>query len=207
MNADFCPACSALQPPPEGADLFSFLGVPFSLEVEDGKLQRLYHERSKKLHPDRFLSAGGKLLEYSQARSALLNKAYRTLRDPEERLRYLLAIELESLGLSEAKAAERNVPVELAEEYFEMQEALAEGDQSALGRVHARLAEVAAENEKKLAELRGRWEREGLGEARARGDKKDERSAFARDLEKALQLKSYLFRMEENLGRAAAVRN
>lgn len=203
---DLCPACGAPQPAPdaEGADLFAFFEVPPSLALDPDELQARFHARSRKLHPDRFQKAGADALEYSMDRSALLNKAYRVLRDPAARLAYLLESEKKLLDLGQSKAEERNVPVELAEEYFEMQEALSEGDEAALTRLQARVRELQQENEKALSHFAERWAREGLDEARPLGGAVEARKAFAQDLERALQMKSYLWRMEENIGRAAA---
>jgi len=190
---------------PEGAgDLFAFLGVPCSLWLDPESLQRIFHERSRKLHPDRFVAAGSKALGYSQARSALLNKAYRTLKDPVERAAHLLDLERAALGLAASAAAERPVPVELAEEFFEMQEALAEGDTGAVEKIRSRLARIQGENRSALDGLAERWESEKLGPARQQGEAREARSSFARDLEKVLQMRSYLSRMEENVGRSAS---
>ena len=174
------------------------------MRLDPENLQRIFHERSRKLHPDRFVAAGPEALRHSQARSARLNKAYRTLKDPLERAAHLLELERAALGLPPAPAGERNVPVELAEEYFELQESLAEGGGAALEGVRKRLLALQEENRAALEALASRWEASKLGAARERGEAREVRSAFAGDLEKVLQMKSYLFRMEENMGRAAS---
>jgi len=200
---DVCEKCGSPQSAPESADLFEFLGVLPTLNQDSDKLQQVFHARSRKLHPDRFQKAGEPALSNSMARSALLNKAYRTLREFDSRTAYLLESERELLGINNSKAGERNVPVELAEEYFEMQEALSEGDAGVLEKIKSRIGELKAENEVTLKSLAARWDKEGLGGARARGEASEGRRKFAKDLEKALQMKSYLFRMEEDAGRVS----
>lgn len=201
---DVCAACNFPQPAGDGEDLFAFLGVPCLMNLDAAQLQQIFHERSRKLHPDRFQKSGPEALANSMARSALLNKAYRVLRDFSSRIAYLLESEKELLGLEANKAADRNVPVELAEEYFEMQEALAEGDKEALSKIQTRVNELKAETAMTLEHLAVRWDTEKLGEGRRGQTMMEERKDFTRDLEKTLQLQAYLARMEEDIGRTAA---
>lgn len=199
---DVCGQCGMPQPAPEHADYFELWGVPASMDFDAAALQRDFHARSRKLHPDRFHNAGEPATGYSLERSALLNKSYRILREADARLRYLFESEKELLGIGEADS--KNVPVELAEEFFEMQEALAEGDTEALDKLKARLEGLRSESQEKLDALAARWDGEKLGELRVRGEGIEARSAFARELQKARQFEGYLARMEENIGRAAS---
>lgn len=191
------------QPADAGIDYFVLWDVPALMALDAAALQKAFHARSRKLHPDRFHNAGEPAMGYSLERSALLNKSYRTLRDEQARLRYLFDTEKELLGFEEGGAAERNVPVELAEEYFEMQEALAEGDEEAIAELKGRVAELREENQRQLTALAKRWDEEKLGELRERGEGKEQRIRFVRDLKKAREMDSYLARMEENIGHAA----
>ena len=202
LSDDVCAQCGMPQPAPEHADYFELWGVPASMDFDAATLQRDFHARSRKLHPDRFHNAGEPASAYSLERSALLNKSYRTLRDAGARLRYLFKTEKELLEIGDADS--KNVPVELAEEFFEMQEALAEGDTQALEKLKTRLEGLRLESREKLDALAARWDAEKLGELRARGEGIEERSAFARELQKARQFEGYLARMEENIGRAAS---
>src|SRR5260370_40319030 len=97
-----------------------------SLALDSDDLKRRFYERSRQWHPDRFSQAGKKAQETALQRSAVLNDAFRTLRDPVKRAEYFL----EENGIVAAKAP----PPELLEEVFALNMALEElrdGDESA----------------------------------------------------------------------------
>ena len=96
----FCPHCSKIQPPP-GGDFFSVFGLKPRLNLDLPALETEFHRLSRKLHPDRFARAARNEKEWSLADTALLNDAYRTLKDPIRRTEYLLKLhgaEIESFG-------------------------------------------------------------------------------------------------------------
>jgi molecular chaperone HscB len=116
-----CPRCEAIQPLASGADLFAVLGLPRRLAVDVADLERRYLAASRAVHPDRHQTAEPRARELSLAASAVVNRAYRTLRDPVARGRYWL--ELYGGGMANDGAG---VPPEIAAEVFETQEQLAE---------------------------------------------------------------------------------
>jgi len=77
---------------------------------------------SWKLHPDNFVNAGDAEREASLRRSSELNDAYRTLRDPMDRVEYLLGLE----GARREGEQKQQAPPELLEEVFELNESLDE---------------------------------------------------------------------------------
>ena len=83
-----------------------------NLDLQD--LENRLFQLSKKFHPDRF--AGGTALEiqYSHDHSSSVNNAYRTLKNPASRAKYLVERELGSI---EEKSA--SVPVDMAELFFD----------------------------------------------------------------------------------------
>ncbi len=83
-------------------------------------LERIYHDLSRRIHPDRFASRDARIRDASLRATALLTRSYRTLRDPTQRGLYWL--ELNGEKLSENN---KRVPAELAELVFEVQEQLA----------------------------------------------------------------------------------
>ncbi len=85
----FCPKCGKIQPPP-GGDFFSVLGLEPRLNIDLAALEGEFHRLSRKLHPDRFARATESEREWSLADTALLNDAYRTLKDPLRRTEYVL---------------------------------------------------------------------------------------------------------------------
>ncbi|MGP8185253.1 MAG: Fe-S protein assembly co-chaperone HscB [Terracidiphilus sp.] len=117
----FCPHCSKIQPPP-GGDFFSVFGLEPRLNLDLPALEHEFHRLSRKLHPDRFARAEENEKQWSLADTALLNDAYRTLKDPLRRTEYLLKLEgAETVADHETKE-EKSVrtPADLLEEVFEL---------------------------------------------------------------------------------------
>ncbi|MGH9777750.1 MAG: Fe-S protein assembly co-chaperone HscB [Candidatus Acidiferrales bacterium] len=118
----FCPACNKVQPQPPDADFFGFFGLARKLGLDTAALERRYYELSWKLHPDNFHNASGYEQELSLAKSAVLNDAWRTLRDPVARVEYLLGLE----GVRREGDIKQQAPPDLLEEVFELNEYLEE---------------------------------------------------------------------------------
>ena len=125
----FCPHCSKIQPPP-GGDFFSVFGLEPRLNLDLPALETEFHRLSRKVHPDRFARAGENEREWSLADTALLNDAYRTLKEPIHRTEYLLKLEGAEIGEEHAGKEPGNarkgqkdpsrVPADLLEEVFEL---------------------------------------------------------------------------------------
>lgn len=118
----FCPHCSKIQPPP-GGDYFSVFGIVPRLDLDLSELEHEFHRLSRRLHPDRFARAGEDEKQWSLADTALLNDAYRTLKDPIRRTEYLLKLLGAEIG-EEHSGKDRidlsRVPADLLEEVFEL---------------------------------------------------------------------------------------
>lgn len=120
----------AIEQSAEARDYFSVFSLPRRLNVDTVALQREFYALSRKFHPDNFAIASPEQQEWSLQQTSLLNDAFRTLKDPIERTKYLL--ELEGVKLEEqssnatvaarANGAEKKqvVPPELLEEVFEL---------------------------------------------------------------------------------------
>jgi len=121
----FCPHCSKIQPPP-GGDYFSAFGLKPQLNLDLAELEHEFHRLSRKLHPDRFARAEENERQWSLADTALINDAYRTLKDPIRRTEYLLKLQGATVGEEDADAATAarkdpsRVPADLLEEAFEL---------------------------------------------------------------------------------------
>lgn len=118
----FCPHCSKIQPPP-GGDYFSVFSLVPALDLDLGMLEHQFHKFSRKLHPDRFARASANEKEWSLADTALLNDAYRTLKDPIRRTEYLLKLRGAEIGEEHAGKERRDpsrVPADLLEEAFDL---------------------------------------------------------------------------------------
>jgi len=116
-----CPGCEAPQPLPADSDLFAVLGLGRQLVLDGAELEGRYHALSRALHPDRHQTADPRARELSEAASAVLNRAYRTLRDPVARGRYWLELHGNALHVDN-----KEVPAALAADVFETQERLEE---------------------------------------------------------------------------------
>ncbi|MGO9937329.1 MAG: Fe-S protein assembly co-chaperone HscB [Terracidiphilus sp.] len=118
----FCPHCSKIQPPP-GANYFSVFSLEPRLNLDLGMLEHQFHKLSRKLHPDRFARATPEEKEWSLADTALLNDAYRTLRDPIRRTEYLLKLQGAEIGeehSGKGRTDPSRVPADLLEEVFDL---------------------------------------------------------------------------------------
>ena len=125
----FCPHCSKIQPAAAG-DFFQVFSLDRGFQIDLAALETEFHRLSRKLHPDRFARASEQEREWSLADTALLNDAYRTLKDPLHRTEYLLKLEGAEIGEEhagkepgEARKGQKDpsrVPADLLEEVFEL---------------------------------------------------------------------------------------
>ena len=122
----FCSHCSKIQPATPG-DYFHVFGLERAFQIDLEALENTFHRLSRKLHPDRFARATEQEREWSLADTALLNDAYRTLKDPLHRTEYLLKLEGAEIGEQHAgknrKGDDKDfsrVPADLLEEVFEL---------------------------------------------------------------------------------------
>lgn len=76
---------------PETNDYFSFYGLPPVYAIDTAQLKQRFLEKSRQFHPDFFgddMQAQTKAIEIT----AFNNKAFRTLSQPMERMRYLIRL-------------------------------------------------------------------------------------------------------------------
>ena len=98
-------------------DLFAVMGLPRRLDLDPKVLEPIYHRLSREVHPDFHHHKPPEERAELLGQSALVNKAYRTLRDFHARVAYL--VELEGGGALKPKA-----PPELLEDVIEVQDLL-----------------------------------------------------------------------------------
>jgi len=106
---------------------YEALGVEPKLTLDPDDLKKRFYERSRQWHPDRFGRASASEQQKALEMTAVLNDAFRTLRDPVTRGGYFLE--------EHQITASKQPPPELLEEVFEMNMALEElraGDESVL---------------------------------------------------------------------------
>jgi molecular chaperone HscB len=104
---------------------FSIFGLPPKLTIDTTALEHDFYKLSRQLHPDLYARKSAEEQAWSLRRSALLNDAYRTLRDPVARTAYLLKlegvrIEDENTETRDPKAKQNRAPADLLEEVFEL---------------------------------------------------------------------------------------
>jgi len=117
-----CASCGKVQPPAQ-ADYFQVFILTRAFSLDTASLEREFHRLSRRLHPDRFARASAEEQQWSLAATALLNDAYRTLRDPIQRTEYLLKLSGLEIGeehSGKGKSADRQPPADLLEEVFDL---------------------------------------------------------------------------------------
>src|SRR5436309_5157524 len=75
-------------------DYFALLGEPRRPWLDPEKLKAKFLALSAEIHPDRFHSAPAAEKQATHERFPRLNAAYQVLREPKDRLRHLLELEL-----------------------------------------------------------------------------------------------------------------
>jgi molecular chaperone HscB len=204
----FCPHCSKIQPAVAG-DFFQVFTLPRRFAIDLDALEREFHRLSRKLHPDRFARATEQEREWSLADTALLNDAYRTLKDPLRRTGYLLKLEGAEIG-EEFSEKDRQqparAPADLLEEVFDLNMQLEEMRMARkLGETDAALEASLSEARKKFngmlakvdENLHSEWQAWDAGDAAARPGLQDRMVAL---LHRRRYLSNLLRDVTETLG-------
>ena len=136
------------------SDYFTVFGLPRKLGVDAEALQRRFYELSRQHHPDFHQGADAERQAEVLGQSALVNRAYRALREPLARVEYLIALE-EGREVREGATDKPKAPRELLEEMMEVQEALEEAKaaqgENLAGEAGARLREERRRLEERYA--------------------------------------------------------
>ncbi|MGH8704676.1 MAG: Fe-S protein assembly co-chaperone HscB [Burkholderiales bacterium] len=118
---------------------FDLFGLEPAYALEAAALDRAYREIQAQIHPDRFAHSGEAERRASMQWPTRVNEAYRTLKDPVGRARYLLELN----GVDVAFETHTAMPAEFLVRQMEQREALemaaAEKDAGALERLRAAL--------------------------------------------------------------------
>ena len=111
----FCDRCVKVQPVSKELDYFTCFGFPRRLSIDQQQLESKFYELSRAFHPDFYQNKSGEEQTISLGNSAMLNTAYRTLRDPIQRAEYLLDLEAGAV-----KDIRTTPPADLFEEILEL---------------------------------------------------------------------------------------
>jgi molecular chaperone HscB len=118
-SPEYCSECGRILPPTE-RNYFNVFGLPADrLEIDIPQLEKRFLELSRKYHPDRFASKTPLENQIAHEYSSAVNNAYRTLKEPVSRAKYVVE---RKLGSIEEKSAQ--VPTEMAEFFFEIHDLL-----------------------------------------------------------------------------------
>ena len=117
-------------------DYFSVFGFEPKLSIDIEDLQARFYKLSRENHPDRFARQSAEAQQRALDITSLLNDGLRVLKDPVRRAEFVLS----RSGFEIAEQRGKDVPPELLEEVFELNEALEElrsGDDSARAQIEA----------------------------------------------------------------------
>jgi molecular chaperone HscB len=131
---------------------FELFGLEPGYALDADRLERAYREIQARIHPDRFAHAGDAERRASMQWTTRVNEAYRTLKHPVERARYLLELN----GVDVAFETNTAMPHDFLGRQLELRETLelaqGEKDAGALERLRAGLRAERKELESALGE-------------------------------------------------------
>ena len=131
---------------------FALFGLPETYRFDPQRLEDAYKKLQVEVHPDRFAAGTDQEKRIALQSSARVNEAYRALRDPVERARYLLSLR----GIDALNETDTELPLEFLERQLERREraaeALEQGDLRTLTSITAQVAEEAGALEAALAQ-------------------------------------------------------
>ncbi len=102
---------------------FELLGLPVAYAVDPSRLEKRYRELQTQVHPDKFASAPEAERRVAMQWATRANEAYRTLRDPVDRARYLLQLK----GFDTGEETNTSMPPDFLMQQMEWREAVAAG--------------------------------------------------------------------------------
>ncbi len=199
-----CERCVKVQPLSKELDYFTCLGLPRRLMIDPAALEARFYQLSRTFHPDFFHGKSETEQAIALGNSALLNTAYRTLKDPIKRAEYLLSLEAGA-----CKDIRTAPPADLFEQILALQEDLEEFRSASAGEacegvteLHARLQKDREdlerrqqEMERRLFELFAAWDalqdRPTASEA--------EKTAVLREMRELLSNRTYLRNIVDDL--------
>ncbi|MEO6759366.1 MAG: iron-sulfur cluster co-chaperone HscB C-terminal domain-containing protein [Saprospiraceae bacterium] len=103
-------------------DYFEFFGLPVSFQVDVAELQKRFYRYSRQYHPDFHTLADGDEQERMLEMSTLNNRAWNTLSNPDQRIRYIL----EMKGLVGDETNQPPIPQDFLMDMMDINEGLME---------------------------------------------------------------------------------
>jgi molecular chaperone HscB len=125
---------------------FELLGLPLAYAIDPSRLEAGYRQLQTQVHPDRFAAATEAERRVAMQWAARANEAYRTLKDPVDRARYLLGLK----GFDTGEESNTAMPADFLMQQMEWREAVVE---ARAGKDVPRLEELRAEIAGERAEM------------------------------------------------------
>lgn len=198
----FCGRCVKVQPLSKELDYFTCMNLPRKLSIDEKSLEETFYSLSRTFHPDFYANKDEGEKAVSLGNTALLNTAYRTLKDPVQRAEYL--IRLEAGSVKDIRSAP---PADLFDEILELQEDLEEFNSLSDETDSARVQELRAklQTDRETLETRQEQLKTRLFEKFEQWDKLQ--SASDEAVETGEEKESILKEMQEILSNRTYVRN
>ncbi len=134
---------------------FELFGLPVAYDVDPAELERAYRDLQGRVHPDRFASASEAERRVAMQWATRANEAYRTLRNPIDRARYLLALK----GFDTGEESNTSMPPDFLMQQMEWRESVEDGrarhDANALEGLRREIGESRTEMHAFLARALG----------------------------------------------------
>jgi len=167
-------------------------GLPRALAIDPSALEKTFHSLSRRYHPDYFTTAPESERVQAVRMTALINDAYRTLRNPVTRVEYLLALE----GF---KPDGSKVPQALLMEVFEINEQLEEvkagrASVEQIDSLRAQIREKREQFDMELQKASDEWD-----QLLAAGAPESKRKDQLKKLTEILSESSYIRNLERDL--------
>lgn len=182
---------------------FEVFELPRKLGIDVDALQARFYDLSRQHHPDFHQAAPPEEQARALEASALVNRAYRTLRDPIARIEYLVRLEegRDTRDTNEDAVVKPKAPPELLEEMFEIQEALQEAK---MGGLTAEGSERLEAERNRLAARRDEEEQRLHGALSRRWDESsaEERPRIVAEFKESLATRAYLRTVVDDLTNA-----
>ncbi|MCA9473781.1 MAG: Fe-S protein assembly co-chaperone HscB [Nitrospirales bacterium] len=194
-----CGQCVKVQPLSKDLDYFTCMRLPRLLSIDQEKLQENFYDLSRTFHPDFYSDKDEQEQTISLGNSALLNTAYRTLKDPIQRAEYLIRLEAGAV-----KEIRSTPPADLFDEILELQEdleeyrALSSHDQDRrealrqkLNASRETLEQRQAQMESSLKAKFGEWDAVQQGSPDS-GEARDRKEIILKEMREILSDKTYV---------------
>ncbi|MDH5190419.1 MAG: co-chaperone HscB [Gammaproteobacteria bacterium] len=119
---------------------FELFGLPVSFEVDLNTLSEHYRELQRVSHPDKFANATDQERRLAVQQAAQINEAFRVLKDPLERGKYLLALQ----GINLDEETDTSMDPQFLMQQMELRESLeaVRDAQDPLGKLAGLLQEI-----------------------------------------------------------------